>query len=135
MLAALGGLRDSSDQWIFERKPDVIRVLAVRDRDSVTLVAPYAPPPVPSPPSGRASDRKDLSRTGTFGRSLGDAAVVGPMPGERRSKPGTTWMRASSGSSAHGDLTDPSCCSEPTDPHCGTAPRPSLTDPIRGVRN
>ncbi len=71
MLATLGGRRDSSDQWIFERKPDVIRVLAVRDGDSVTLVAPYAPPPVPSPPSYRASEHKDLSRTGTFGRSLG----------------------------------------------------------------
>ncbi len=43
-LATLGGRRDSSDQWIFERKPDVIRVLAVRDGDSVTLVATYAPP-------------------------------------------------------------------------------------------
>jgi DNA ligase D-like protein (predicted ligase) len=39
MLATLSDRRDFSDEWIFERKLDGIRVLAVRDGDGVTLLS------------------------------------------------------------------------------------------------
>ena len=39
MLATPRDRRDFSDQWIFERKLDGIRVLAVHDEDSVTLLS------------------------------------------------------------------------------------------------
>jgi bifunctional non-homologous end joining protein LigD len=39
MLATLSDRRDFSDEWIFERKLDGIRVLAVRDGDAVTLLS------------------------------------------------------------------------------------------------
>jgi bifunctional non-homologous end joining protein LigD len=39
MLATLSDRRDFSDEWIFERKLDGIRVLAVREGNSVTLLS------------------------------------------------------------------------------------------------
>ena len=39
MLATLSDRRDFSDQWIFERKLDGVRVLAVRDGNGVTLLS------------------------------------------------------------------------------------------------